>query len=301
MSELINQIGMKLTKLRERLPRFGSQLSKSTRVKLALLAVIVVSVPVGVFLQQQETQFRSKAQAVPVRLFFSPAQTTTSTSVVLKLFMDAQSNQVGFTRVEFVYDQTKLALTQEVQTTSLFKTGVSKTTMAEANATGKVVIVLGLAPEDRVIPPTGVFEFAQITLQSLTSEPNLTTTINLVDGIQLVDMQANTLTFSGENATIILNPVAQSAVAGKVTDSSTAGPIAGATVNVFAAGSKGKGAILASAVTNSSGDYIISINAGSYDVEAGASGYSKVRQTTTVSSGATATLNFSLPPKGKRR
>ena len=300
MSELINQAKMKLTNIQERAASYKSRFGTSTLLKLSLLLIIVLSIPVGVYLQGKRTSLRSKAQEVPVRLYFSPSQTTTSTGVVLKLLVDAQSNKIGFTRIEFAYDQTKLALTQEIQTTTLFKTQVSKPSMAEANATGKAVVVLGLSPENRVSPPTGVFEFAQLTFASITSEVNQTTNVNFVDGIQLVDMQANTLTFTSENATIILNPQAQSAISGKVTNAVSGGVITGATINVFALGSKGKGNILASTTTNSSGDYILSVNPGSYDVEASASGYGKVRQTATINSGSTTTLNFSLPPKGRK-
>jgi len=75
-------------------------------------------------------------------------------------------------------------------------------------------------------------------------------------------------------------------LAGTVTDSGTAQPIAGATVS----------AGTASATTNASGQYTLSLPPGSYTATASASGYTSQSAAVSVTAATTTTQNFALAP-----
>lgn len=77
--------------------------------------------------------------------------------------------------------------------------------------------------------------------------------------------------------------------------------LAGVTIKVSTFGIKGKKGLVTTATTNSSGLYAVTLKQGSYTVVASLKHYSKQTKNTTVSSGDTKTLNFSLTRKGKGR
>jgi hypothetical protein len=84
-------------------------------------------------------------------------------------------------------------------------------------------------------------------------------------------------------------PAQPGAITGQVTDSATGAGISGATVS-YSGGS---------ATTDSSGNYTLgNVTPGSYTVGASAPGYTSVSSPVSVSSGATATLNFQLTLTG---
>ncbi len=108
-----------------------------------------------------------------------------------------------------------------------------------------------------------------------------------------VSANSNTATATTQGAT------QQAIISGQITDASNGQPIVGAIVNVKVSGTKGKSGLLVSASTNSFGVYAVSVPAGTYDVQADASGYSKAeRKGLTLTSGLSTTVSFNLQPKG---
>jgi len=155
---------------------------------------------------QRKTDLVLQAQRRQVQIYFSPSQVSVPPEATLNLMFDSRVSQLGFARVELAFDQTKIALTKEIVTTTLLKTGIVKTSLDEANTTGKILLVLGLAPADRATPPTGTFVFAQLSFSPKTLEPNQSATLSFTSsGIQLVDINGALASFTGEAATIFLN------------------------------------------------------------------------------------------------
>lgn len=75
--------------------------------------------------------------------------------------------------------------------------------------------------------------------------------------------------------------------------------LAGVTIKVSTFGIKGKKGLVTTATTNSSGLYAVTLKQGSYTVVASLKRYGRQTKNTTVSSGDTSILNFSLIRKGK--
>ena len=298
MSEWMQQMKNSLSEKKAKLQEIKHQLPPAIVQKFMLLAIVLLALPMSVLLIQRRTELALKAQEQLVRLYFSPSQIPDSSDMFMRVMADAQINQLSFARIVMTFDPTKLSLSQELQTTGLLKTSVAKTSMQEANNTGRIVIVLGLDPGDRNSPPTALFELAQLTFSSKTTQSNQTTYLNFDNpDMQMVDIQAANLSISGENTSIVLNPSTTGTLTGRVTDMNTNAPVAGASVSVKVAGSKGKSGLVTTATSDASGVYMINLEKGSYDVEANALGYAAVKQSTTITDGTTATLDFALPPK----
>lgn len=300
MTQWVQDMKHNISERKAKLQEVKQQLPPSSVQKILLTTIVLLALPVSLILLQRRTELALKAQEQLVRLYISPAQTQNPSEIFMRVMADAQSNQVTFSRVVLTFDPGVLALSQEVQTSTLFKTVVQKTSMQEANTTGRVTIVLGLDPGNRTTPPTALFELLELTLASKTTQPNVATYLNFdASDMQIVDMQTTSLNFSGENATIVLNPIATGTLTGIVTDEITAEPISGASMTIKVAGSKGKSGLVTTATSDASGVYMLSLDSGSYDVEANAQGYDAVKQSTTITEQTTTTINFILPPKSK--
>lgn len=96
-----------------------------------------------------------------------------------------------------------------------------------------------------------------------------------------------------------LPPPSDGTLSGAVRNVTDNTALAGVTIKVSTFGIKGKKGLVTTATTNSSGVYAVTLKQGSYTVVASLKRYSKQTKNTTVSSGDTKTLNFSLTRKGK--
>src|SRR3989344_2159185 len=280
MPEWMNQLGSGFADKGTQSMPFRYKLPPSTFQKLILLAIELLAMPLSISLVQRKTELRSKAQEQVVKMYFTPSQATIPPN--------------------------------------LMSTVVTKTSLTDANTTGRILIVLGLSPANRATPPTGIFEFAEVAFGPKTQEQNQTTTVNLdTVGTQLVDMTSENLSFTGETATIVVNPVpptptptvsptptvpptAKGTLTGTVIHATTGNPLPGTNMSVMLPGAKGKPRVIATTSTDASGNYTFSLDPGSYDVEADAQGFTKIRKTTTIDSNITVDLDFSLTPKGRK-
>jgi hypothetical protein len=183
-------------------------LPKSSRKRFFVLLVALLALPISVAVVQQAVLYFSRAQVDTVSLYFNPSDTTLPPNKTMKLMVDAKTNKVGFAALELAFDNSKINLTGEITTTSLLKTVVSKTSQADANSTGKITIVIALSPDDSNNPPSGVFEYAQFPIGSVTSQSDVATEINFVSsGIQLVDVAGYELPYTPTAAKITINPL----------------------------------------------------------------------------------------------
>jgi|GEM_PF-6471919 len=98
------------------------------------------------------------------------------------------NKSLSFAHVELSFDKTMLQLTKEItlNNTSLNKV-IKQTTMAEANSTGKITLIVGVSPTTRAQAPVGSISLASISFKAAntttaTSAITLTTaTSTLVD------------------------------------------------------------------------------------------------------------------------
>ena len=142
-----------------------------------------------------------------VDLYFSPASADIPPNQPISLMLDAKTQQIGFVHVEMTFDPTLVNLTDEVTTTNFLKTIVQKTSIVNANTTGRIILVLALSPEDVASPPTGLFELANLPFGSVTSQENVQATLTIDSPtVQVVDMSETNLSFTTNLATFNLNP-----------------------------------------------------------------------------------------------
>jgi hypothetical protein len=133
---------------------------------------------------------------------FEPEMTSLSESQTITLKANAGVHNVKSVRVEFDFDKTKVNLSGEIDVASEFGT---KTSIADANATGHVSIQMNLSSQ------TGDFEIARIPL-TVISNTNNDVTILLLDeaNIQVIDVNNEIVDFSIENPIYILNYISGS-------------------------------------------------------------------------------------------
>lgn len=116
---------------------------------------------------------------------------------------------VSFVNINISFDPKLIKLTHEITTTGSLTRIIKVTSMADANTTGAVSIVLGLDPSMSTSSPSGAFQVASLIFDANTSNPDVATTVSFnTSQMQLVasDQSAFQLTATGLN--LILNPIA---------------------------------------------------------------------------------------------
>lgn len=179
---------------------------------LILIFVMLLAIPITYYVANRPTFERSKAAGEAVSVYFSPTQAGVPPNQTLRLMLDAKTNRISFAKVTVNFDVSKVKLISEVTTSSSLATIVKKTAMAEANASGRVEISLGLASQNKANPPTGVFELAQFVFTGATTQANQSASINIDNASvnssasQVVDINAYALPISTPSiATIDVN------------------------------------------------------------------------------------------------
>lgn len=199
--------------------------SRRWDIKLLTVALLLLGIAVSVQLVRSGVSWLSKAGPDDVRLFFASSEYTLPPDTNLNLMLDAGSKQVGFIRVEVSFDRSKVNLLGEVNTNSSFRRMVIKSTRNEANTNGKVVLALGVDPDDLGQAPSGTFQLAQIPITAVTADPNQSTQLTILrSAIQVVDLGTNSLGFFTEDASIVINPTGSTPTSVIASPTPTAGP-----------------------------------------------------------------------------
>lgn len=156
----------------------GYRLSRLLFLLLVLAGTLAVAgkrlQPDGVVVQAEQ------ADAVMVEL--APDLLVLPPDGTVQVALDAGTENIGFARLELLFDPTVIALTAVEPGSQLVP--VTTSTPAEANATGRVVLA-GRAPEDGL--PTGHFAIATLHFTLATEREEQETTL-VVDpaGVQIV-------------------------------------------------------------------------------------------------------------------
>jgi hypothetical protein len=170
------------------------------------LLLLAINITIYLIRQNQFAQFHPKA-ATSVSFITQPDALILPPANNLGIFLNALTNQIAFIKIDLTFDPALIMLTNEIQPSAIFKTIVSRTTMAEANATGHIQLVMGLDPNDRANAPTSIFQVAQLSFSSKTLANQVTAISLNSTGTQIVDINAQELTPVSLSIPVNLNPV----------------------------------------------------------------------------------------------
>jgi len=113
---------------------------------------------------------------------------------------------VAFSDVELSFDPKLVKMTNEIVLKGGLARKIKVTSMADANATGKISIILGLEPSGLGNPPLGAFQIADLTFDSNTSSKDVSTKIAFTDpGMQLVSVDQTVFNLSTTGIDLNIN------------------------------------------------------------------------------------------------
>jgi len=171
---------------------------------------IALFVAFNIFFAQQITKkqtLESEAAASTATLSIKPSESTSSKDQTFQLWV-VSDNPVGFAQLDVSFDQTKMQLTKEVALDSVLSNTplgendlkLNKTSMADANATGNIRLMLALPVQ--ATAPTGAFNIASLVFTPIATESTSTVIQIPPAAVQIFDMNANQFTVQIQNATV---------------------------------------------------------------------------------------------------
>lgn len=199
--------------------------------KVLFIFILVLVLPLVVYLFQTFTLFLSRAASA--QLSFSPNTISLPPNTTAGVVVNSGSAQIAFARIEITFDKTKVNLSSEINVDGPLKAVIGKTSMANANATGQIVVVAALCNAIDIpctpqpAAPSGTFELFKLPLTAVTTATGQTTLSYTVTGSQLVDTAQSNVSLTATNKVVQLNPVNNT-----VTPTTTVAPTLTATTTV---------------------------------------------------------------------
>ncbi len=189
---------------------FRLLLRKSEWLKIGMTLFILAALPTFVFVLQKTLSYKSKASSTPLTLYFSPDTTALSSETTVRVMVNTSGNLLTFSALEIRFNSDLIQLSSTITPTSLFN-AIGVTSQADANVTGKIDLVFGLAPDKLVNAPTGTFELANFKITPNAAVSNLDTYLSWLDTqIQIVDANGNAVAATAQPLKLTINPIAQS-------------------------------------------------------------------------------------------
>ncbi len=179
--------------------------------KLLAVFLLVLVLPLSVYLVKSFTLYLS--QAATAQVSFSPSTVSMPPNTSPGVVVNSGSTQIAFARVDITFDVTKVNLSSEINITGPLKAVIGKSTMATANSTGRIAVVVALCNGIDIpcspspVAPSGTFELFKLPLTSITSQTTATTIAYDVSTMQLVDTAQANVALTAVNGTVNLNPV----------------------------------------------------------------------------------------------
>ena len=121
-----------------------------------------------------------------ISIRFSPPSVNLPPDSPLKIMVNNPAKPLGFARVVFTFDPSKIQLTSEITTNPDLSTVVDKSSMSQANSMGKAVIVIAASPSD--VPPSGEIEFASFSIGAVSADIGQTVVEFIPSDMQLLDI-----------------------------------------------------------------------------------------------------------------
>lgn len=195
---------IKMNQFLASLPYLNKKGKKNIIFSLTILIILIASV-IGV---QQVIKYFSKADS-NVKFYLVPEANTIRPETTISAFVDTKTIPVSFVRVALTFDKSKIRFVSppRIDFANKFGTIIQSTSVEDANNLGKFVLVLGLSPEKKESPPSGVIVLTSLAFEPVTSVPNETTTIEFTSSdMQIVSTQTTELSFDVKSTILTLNP-----------------------------------------------------------------------------------------------
>ncbi len=171
---------------------------------IGLFLVIGLVFTMATLYPQQVTTRATTHQATVTVL---PAMLSLPPNGTMQLWATTDS-PTAFVNVQLTFNPAVVKLTAEITlTTSAWGRVIKQTTMADANASGKIDLVIGLDPTHVQTPPNGTFQLATLQFGANTTNPNVTTTVVASASSQLAAVDATVFTLTSVGSTITVNPL----------------------------------------------------------------------------------------------
>ncbi len=153
----------------------------SAKLWLGLFAVLTLAIStvwLGNNLNNKtSTEIYAAGETVNISLL--PNRVNLPPNSSTQLTLAAMTNRIAAVNIEINFDTTRVQLASEVAVgTALPYMLPGNTTMAQANASGRLIIHLGKTPGNPV-DPTGTFSVATVTWTSATTQNNVTTQVSI--------------------------------------------------------------------------------------------------------------------------
>lgn len=171
---------------------------------------IIIGVIVSLIVAQEisvKRLNRSKASVGNAKIFIQPVLATIPPNKTLQVWITVDK-PVGFVEASLSFDPSKIALTQDLIFTNIqLSRVIDKSTLIQANTTGKFLFAIGLDPTQIATAPTGTFQLASIEFISKTTTSDVSTNISFdATKTSAVDMGVIGFTMTTQGANVVLNP-----------------------------------------------------------------------------------------------
>lgn len=174
-------------------------------------------------LRPQQVTTRAVVHQAKVSLL--PATLSLPPNGTLQLWATTDS-PLAFFSVQMTFDPAVVKLTAEpALTTSAWGRVIKQTTMAAANTTGKIDLVIGLDPKPTGATPSGTFQLATLQFGANTTASNATATASFTSAVtQLVAVDTTVFTVTTVGSSMIVNPTPTPTPTIGVTPTTTVAP-----------------------------------------------------------------------------
>ena len=168
------------------LTRLKDSVHDYSRQNPVFFLFLLLMLPITVFAVQATVNYLGKAQTTnSVSVSFAPSALNLPPAGNAKIMLDSGTNKVAFARVVFNFDKNKIKLTGEISTNPGLSTVVQKSTLADANSTGKAVIVIAASPTD--IAPSGNFELASFSVDAVSADIGASQLDFILQDMQIIE------------------------------------------------------------------------------------------------------------------
>lgn len=188
-------------------------LFKSTFGLLLIATLMLTAFYVANYLIKYRHNTSVGAATGKAEIFYQPSAATITSNSDIQIWLNVDK-PLGFAHLEYSFDPKQIALSREITLDNLSLSEViQKTSLAEANTTGKIVLALAITPTTLNSAPTGNFKLATLSFNAKVTTPNLKTTLTPnASQIQFVDLGATPFSNTTTPLTLTLNPSATPSV-----------------------------------------------------------------------------------------
>jgi hypothetical protein len=191
--------------------KFGGRFSEFLKnhkadLKYLLLAIPIIVVFLIAKIIQDNQSIGLQANTHQASFSFQLASWTLPPANTFGVWADTDS-PVGFADVELTFNPAIVKMTQEVSLTGSLTRKIKVTSMADANSTGKVSIIVGLDPAKIASPPSGAFQIANVAFDANTSTKNATSSISYAtSSMQVVSTDKSVFSLTAAGVDLTINP-----------------------------------------------------------------------------------------------